>query len=216
MQVNLRSFLSGGICAALLGAVFSFSAAAQSGYGVNLIQNPGAEDGAADPGGEKVLPVPSWTHVAGSFTTAQWGGSGLPAANDPGPEDRGKNLFYGGPGGAKSSASQKIELTIPPADVDTGTVSYKFSAWLGGFSNQGDYATVTAEFLNTAGKAISSAMLGPVTVKDRKSTTRLLEREKTGMLPKGTRSILVTIAMTRLEGNDNDGSVDNLSLVLTK
>ena len=78
--------------------------------GTNLINNPGAEAG---PGtqNDSVVKVPGWKSTGGSFTVASyaWSGGDL-SPTTPGPPHRGKNYFYGGPGGAVSTGTQTLSL----------------------------------------------------------------------------------------------------------
>ena len=55
-----------------------------------------------------------------------------------------------------------------------------------------------------------------MTQADRKGITGLLARSQTGVVPKGAVEGLVTITITRASGTYNDGSVDDVSLILTK
>src|SRR6266496_4446136 len=73
-------------------------------FGVNVILNGDAEAGPGAPNDSEMVPAPGWTS-AGNFTVVAWGGAGgLPTVTDPGPPDRGLNLFAGGPGNPSSSA----------------------------------------------------------------------------------------------------------------
>ena len=184
-------------------------------YGVNLVVNGDAEADKGAPSNNEVVKPKGWT-TTGQFTALQYGASGgFPDLKSPGPNDRGLNLFEGG-NVAKSSATQTIDLAPYTADIDAGSVRYAFSAWIGGFSSQEDNATVSVLFLATGGSSLGSVKLGPVTAKQRNSTTGLLQQQQPGSVPKGTRKAVVTIEITRTEGTYNDGSVDNVSLVFTK
>ena len=183
-------------------------------YGTNLVINGDAESelGAADSG---IVVKPTGWETTGQFTAVQYGASGgIPDLKTPGPENRGKSLFEGG-NVPKSTAQQTIALGALSADIDAGTVSYNFSAWIGGWENQGDYAVVSVQFRNTSGATLATSTLGPVTPAQRPGTS-LVQRSHSGAVPKGTRSAVVSIVITRLVGTYNDGSVDNIALVLNK
>lgn len=94
-------------------------------------------------------------------------------------------------------------------------MGYDLSAWLGGFSSQDDNAVLTLAFLDTDSAQLGTASLGPVTEPDRGGNTGLLFRDLMGLVPVGTRSIDVTLTLTREEGSYDDGYADNLSLVLS-
>ncbi len=180
--------------------------------GHNLILNPGAEAG---PGtaSDSVVPVPDWKGTGG-FTAAQyaWSGGDI-SATTPGPANRGKNYFYGGPGAAKSTGTQVIEVST--GALLSGKVGFVLSGWLGGFSNQGDDAALTATFLDASGKALSKAQIGPVTEAQRGGNSELLFRQTSGLVPAGTQEVSVELLLQRSSGNDNDGLADNLSLVFS-
>lgn len=181
-------------------------------FGVNLIANPGAESGAGLP---NKGPIPGWS-TSGGAIAVQYGFDGYPSLTDPGPPDRGKNFFSGGTNSPRSSASQNVDVSALAAFIDRGSVQWVFSAYIGGYAGQADYATVTALFLDCAGFQIGGTQLGPVTVAARGAHTGLLYRTTHGVLPPHTRRIRVTMVMTRFEGASNDGYVDNIVLKLSK
>jgi hypothetical protein len=88
------------------------------------------------------------------------------------------------------------------------------TGWLGGFSSQGDNATVNITFQDANGNSLGNDHIGPTTELVRKNQTSLIKAEQTGDLPKGTRKILVEVVMVRTEGNYNDGYADDISLTL--
>jgi uncharacterized RDD family membrane protein YckC len=194
-----------------------FKAHNSSGAGVNgqnLIANGDAEAG---PGSLdfSVVSVPLWKTTEGEFTVVQYTDKrgDLLSLQSPGPEGRGHNYFAGGKV-ATSSAMQLIEVSTSAAAIDTGKTRFRLSGYLGGYAEQEDNAVLTATFLNAEGKPLGTASIGPVTAVDRKQESALLERTTSGIVPVATRRIEVQLRMTRVEGQDNDGYADNLSLVL--
>ncbi|HET7702257.1 MAG TPA: hypothetical protein VFK35_02580 [Candidatus Limnocylindrales bacterium] len=183
-------------------------------FGSNLIVNGDAEMGASSPDGFDVLAVPGWS-TDGSLTAARYGGDELPAATDPGPSNRGTALFSGGPATAFSSASQTIDVSAGARLIDTGLVPFTLAGYLGGWTDQADVAEVTIEFRSSVA-LIGSAAIGPVTREDRNDATGLLQRRSRGVVPAGTRSIVVILEMTKdpSVGTYNDGYADDLRLVL--
>jgi hypothetical protein len=180
-----------------------------------LIVNGDAEQGPGAPDDSKIVAVPGWTGT-GKFTAVQYGASGgFAEATSPGPKDRGKNYFVGGPGGPNASAKQTVDVSAYGASIDGGNATYQLEGWLGGYADQNDYATVTAEFLGQAGKSLGKATLGPVKSAERKAETGSILKSDSGSVPKGTRTITITMQFVRVSGLYSDGSVDNVSLVLT-
>ena len=204
------------IAAIVLGTMVAMSATpAASQFGRNLVVNGGAEANIGAPSNTQVVKPSGWA-TTGQFTAVQYGiPGGFPDRNSPGPRHRGKNDFEGG-NAARSTATQRIALRPSLAAIRTGTVRYTFSAWLGGWTNQDDHGTATVTFCNAMGASVGSATLGPVTSQQRENVTGLWYRSSAGLVPKAATQAIVTIVFTRYEGSYNDGSADNISLVLTK
>jgi hypothetical protein len=183
--------------------------------GKNLIVNGDAEADVGASDNTQVVKPTGWT-TTGEFTAVQYGASGgFPDATSPGPKDRGKNDFEGG-NVPKSTGTQTISLAPSVTLIGTGTVHFRFSAWLGGFEGQADNATATVAFEDANGATLLKTTLGPVTPQDRKGVTGLLPRETSGLVPKTATQAVVTIVFTRYEGTYNDGSADDISLVLSR
>ncbi len=200
-------------------AALAFSAVPAASFattlGSNLIVNGNAEADTGSNNGDQIGPVTGFTST-GQFTVVQYGASGgFPQPADPGPADRGNNFFAGGPTAALSTGSQLIQVGDASAAIDSGKVAYDLSAWLGGFATQDDNAVLSLSFLDTDAAQLGTASLGPVTEPDRGGNTGLLSRDLMGLVPIGTRSIDVTLTLTRDEGSYDDGYADNLSLVLS-
>jgi hypothetical protein len=183
--------------------------------GRNLILNAGA-DQAKGTSTDSVVKVPHWKGTHG-FTAATyaWGssGGGDLSPTSHGPKNRGKNYFYGGPDSAVSTGTQVI--SVAAGGIKTGKVHYTLAGWLGGFSGQADHAVLNVTFENAKGKSIATYGIGPVTEAQRGGVSKLLLRQRTGVVPAGTRELKVELIMTRDEGSDDDGLADNLSLVFT-
>lgn len=187
------------------------SAPAPAGTGRNLIFNGDAE---ADRGFGGFLPdqaVSGWEDAGPhGVTVVRYGApKGFPSPDDPGPEGRGRNFFAGG----QAEGPTSLRQTIPLGPLRDRPLGFTLSGWLGGFADQGDEATVTARFLDGDRKELSSAVIGPVTLRDRKGRTGLHRRETAGDVPAGTAFVEIVLAAVRRDGS-NDGYADNLSLVL--
>ncbi len=202
-------------CLVLACAVFStipektFAAA----YGVNLLINGNAENGPYSPTGAPE-PADPWT-VSSAFTVINYGApGGFPTAAQ-GPPD-GMNQFFAGGDAATSTATQDIDVSGNAADIDAGKVVCDLSAWLGGFADHEDNATVTVTFKEANMTTFVTVTLGPVTATDRASQTKLLLRYFSLIVPTKTRLITVTLTMQRVStvGPFNDGYADSLKLVL--
>ncbi|CAF1689248.1 unnamed protein product, partial [Adineta ricciae] len=134
---------------------------------------------------------------------------------DPGPNDRGQCYFYGQQPFSTTSMWQYVNITdsIDPSLIDNQTISYNFSAWIGGYGSQADYAQVSLTFLDQNNQKIGSIIiLGPVSNVQRSNLTSLLYRQIHGLVPSGSRSCLVLVTITRVYGPTADGDIDNISL----
>jgi serine/threonine protein kinase len=186
--------------------------------GQNLIVNGDAESGGGATDGLTVVAVPGWTTIAGAFTAVAYNTIAFPQTTEPGPADRGKNFFAGGPGlgrdNGTSTATQNIDVSPIAHAVDTDTISFALSGYLGGYGEQGDEATLVLQFLGAGDKSLGQTSIGPVTASDRNSQTQLLMRSISGKVPAGTRSVTLMLIMKKFAFDYNDGYADNLSLVL--
>jgi hypothetical protein len=183
----------------------------------NLIVNGNAEAAVGSTNGTAVA-TPGWI-VTGDATALKYGASGgYPIATDPGPADRATNLFAGGNNDATSSMTQSISLASYAAKIDTSSVAFTLSGYLGGYLSQGDGVVVTATFhasTDGTGAPLGTATsIGPVTAAERQNITGLLQRGAPGNVPVGARSVTISVTMTRVEGSANDGYADDLSFVL--
>lgn len=194
--------------------------------GSNLIVNGDAEVGDGVTAVSQQVSVPGW-RTDGSFTAARYGTEGFPGLADPGPAARGNNLFVGGPcedlvppdcSDRTARAVQTVSIRAVAGLVDQGALRFRLSGFLGGYLGQEDSAVVRIVFLSSTGRALGSASIGPVTAAQRGNVTGLLERIVRGRVPVGTRSIRVTLTMTKQAGVGayNDGFADNLRLVLIR
>src|SRR5271165_1601905 len=206
-----------GLCIALALAmspclVRADAAPSSSLLGHNLVVNGGAEAGPGLPQSGSTT-IPGWT-TTGHFTAVDYGYDDYPSKLTPGPSDRGEHLFSGGTSDPLSTAGQNIDVSLLATAIDGGKVKYAFSAWIGGWAGQNDYATVSATFYGADRGKLGQTVLGPVTSAQRGGLTALLRRASSGAVPAGTRSIGIKITSTRFEGSSNDGYTDNIALVL--
>lgn len=208
------------IAAALVAASVSLPCQAQQSiFGVNLIENGGAEAGIASPQCDTVR-VPGWANV-GEFTAGTYGGrSDVLSNNSAGPplfgaNSRGKNFFCGG-NGPSSQATQTIDVSSQASKIDAGNIKFELSGWLGGDGASDDSATLVAIFngQNPLTGPISTVKLGPVKAAERSGITSLVFKQQTGVIPAGTRSISIGLDMQRMDGKLNDAYADNISFIV--
>jgi len=180
---------------------------------MNLLINQNAEGGAAASDASVSVPIPFWT--ANGITVIRYGTGSFPDTNSPGSPNRRVKFFAGNPV-SNGTLKQQVNVSNLSADIDLSSISYSLQGWLGGYSSQDDNAKVTATFFNSSNTILETITIGPVMAADRNNVTGMVKRSKTGIVPPGTRSILIVITMTRVAGTDCDAYADDLSLILTK
>jgi hypothetical protein len=108
---------------------------------------------------------------------------------------------------------QIVNLTnsVNPSLIDNQTLWFNFSAWMGGFRSQDDNAQVSLAFMDQNNQQVGNiTTLGPVLAAQRLNITSLIFQQAGGLIPVSTRSFIVTVVVTRIEGTYNDGSIDNI------
>jgi uncharacterized protein (TIGR03437 family) len=170
--------------------------------GTNLVVNPGAEAGPNAPVGKPALYIPGWSTTA-EASVAPYGGAGWIQLSDPGPLNRGVNLFCGGPI-SSSTMYQDIDVSPAASLIDSGQVTYAISAWLGGVGPTSP--TLTYLFYDWSGNQLgATAQLGPQS----HTGAGLVEVSNSGPFPSGTRRVRITVVF----GND-DYAADNIDFTL--
>ena len=185
--------------------------AAQIVLNQNAIVNPGAESGPGSATGNDIYALPGWT-TTGNFTAVQFGASAAPVPSLG--LQFGLNFFSGGPNNPTNTATQIIDVSNISASIDARSISFVLSGYFGGYLAQNDNATLFATFFNGSNVAISiSPLIGGFNSTARNNITTLIFDSGGGFIPVGTRSVQITLQMTRTEGFYNDGYADNLSFV---
>ncbi|NJP48352.1 NHL domain-containing protein [Actinacidiphila epipremni] len=187
----------------------------------NLIANPGAEDFTAvtdlgAPDGDPQYVPDCWEATSPMDAP----GAVLESYASSTTGQTGSRTFYGGYDyhspqvsivGVTTQATQLIDVGA----LDAGGKSYTLTGAIGGYTTQGDYATVTAAFEDAGGTVVGTAVIGPVGAAQRGNVTSLVPEAAVGTVPAGTARILVTVASTGVSsGYGIDGRADNLNLTI--
>ncbi len=185
--------------------------------GVNLLLNADAESGQGSKTGDTIVAIPGWA-TTGNATVANYEAKSttgsLPSFGSPGPAQRGKNFFSGGPSNAASSVTQELDLTDRAVRIDAGSLGFVLSGYFGGFENQNDAAKLTATFRDASHTVITSSIVGGVQASARGNYTGLSFRTLSSTVPPQTRYVTFRLSFDRTEGSYNDGYADNLSFSL--
>ena len=203
------------LAAAILAAYVSMAllgAPAFASTSSNLLVGGDGEAATCSSDWSAVNTVPGWTvtqgnpavvcYTIGTFSTPVTGSGGQAFIAD-------------GPYG-DSALSQSVNVSSAAAEIDTGSVTFDLSGWLGGYGSYNGQAVVTAVFLDANGLSLGTpAQLAGVNASARGNKTGFLARSATGNVPAGTRSISVLLQFTNTSASYNIGYADNLSLTLS-
>jgi len=186
----------------------------------NIVANGNAEDGNQGAGTGQVVPLRFWTAPPGSnLTVVAYGSPEFPGFNDMLPADPGRAFFAGGPDVVSSTAEQVIDLTGQWAGwlgaIDGGRLTFRLSADLGGFSGENDSASLELTFLDESAQPLGAPVtLGGVSDAERGGITGFLPRATDGLVPPGTRQVLLRLKTVRTDGVYDDGYADDIELHL--
>ncbi len=213
LGMTIRAAALGAAAAALL---VSSGLPASAAPTPNLLKNGTAE---AKPGGTgQTVPVPGWTRTTGkSFTAVKYGSPGFPSNASPAPHNRGKNFFAGGSDKNFNDivAVQTIPIGKYAQQIDNDAMKFTAAGWFGGKGAERDVALLEIDFKDASGSLIgTSTTVGGVTAANRHNVTGLLHRLKTAYIPVHARSIYVQAIFERVDGNCNDGYMDNVTITL--
>ncbi|MEO8659187.1 MAG: IPT/TIG domain-containing protein [Bryobacteraceae bacterium] len=185
----------------------------------NLVVNGDAEQGSAAQNATdaQVASIPGWT-TSGGFSVGSYGGGSFLVAGDYGPVNRGTKFFYGGPGEARASAVQTIDVSGGVTDLDAGRVKYSLAGYLGLIGGSYDaiaQINLKAEFQDAAGVTLFTAIAAGPSTDEVNIPAGLLLRTVSGFLPANVRKVKVTIDLATGQSGGNNYAADNISLTLS-
>jgi hypothetical protein len=165
-----------------------------------LVVNGGAELGPSAPPGSVTVNVPGWA-TSNGLSVAPYGGPNWIQTTDPGPVNRGVNLFCGNTGNeGDPDMYQDIDVSPAASLIDASQVTYQISAWLGGLT--AGSPTLTYRFFDWAGNQLAATgQLGPKTPPN----GGLVNFAHSDTLPPGTRRVHIDVNFvpTKLQMADN-------------
>lgn len=181
-------------------------------FNVNLIQNSGAEDTDSH----------AWTPADDLKNILYGDYGGGPDRNSPGPANRGERYFYARTTRETPSVTftQTVDIKDIAEAVDKSGVNYAFGGWFGRANGSSSIGGLNISFLDKDGKELLADATDEIKESESPADQVLVERNKTGSLPAGTRKIVVNLEFhifvaRRSEEVDNLAFADNLSLILT-
>jgi hypothetical protein len=131
----------------------------------------------------------------------------------PAPAGAGLRYFTGTEGLVTQSHSQTIDLMGNAAAIDAGQINYNLSAFFSTYHGQNDHTAITADFRNATNTLIgSSSTIGGFSFVQGLASLPVLrvwgQNSTNGLVPSGTRSVLLRLDTTRLAGTAADGYTD--------
>ena len=210
--MNKRFLIVAAIGLILTGSIFAQKKPEPKIFGFNLIKNGDAEDGNGN----------GWTNADELKTIVYGEFGGGPTPNSEGPSNRGEKYFYIHTTTEQPTATfvQEINLSKITETIDKGKVEYNFGGWFGVANGSSSAGRLKILFLDKEGKEILMDQTAEITEANRPPDEVLAEKKRSGNLPVGTRTILVTMEFKLFgkheENQDNLAFADNLSLVLTE
>jgi len=208
----MRALRSSSIVAGLI-ALLAGPISARAATTANLLVNGGAEQHRCTDDWTASTPVPGWHVLRGAASVLCYSAFAHAGANPVKPPLAGVALFAAP--GADTAMEQSVDIGAAAAGVDRGAVSFSLSGWLGGWGDLPERATLTAIFLDADGHATGA----PVVIADadaqaRNHLTGLVPREQSGVVPTGTRRIVVTVHFLSGQASYHNAYADNISLTL--
>ncbi len=163
-------------------------------FGKNLLINPGAE--------------------TGDMTGWDPGNFNLPGTRQNSPEPHGGNYYFFPGSGSNHYMFQEINLTdlgFTIIQLDSGRLYVAYGGWQASWpSDPRDKGQISVFFYNSSHQLLHS-WLGPNSGYD---GWHLNENNRT--LPVGTRLIKYQFNVTRVQGSNNDGNLDDAYVVITE
>ncbi|CAF3917838.1 unnamed protein product, partial [Rotaria sp. Silwood1] len=160
-------------------------------FNVNFVINGDFETGPCE--ADNGIIHPTFWNYTGAVTQTYYNNSLASVLfGDPGPSDRGR-CYFNGQISLTTNMSQTINLIVTASSIliDTQTVWFNLSVWIGGWSGQDDNAALSLTFINQANQQVGNiTTIGPVYAADRSAISSLLFRAASGLAPIGSCSAI--------------------------
>jgi hypothetical protein len=194
------------LCLALGGVV---DAAASTPLGFNFTMNSGAE--AAKGGRGQVVDIPLWKTTS-TMTAVRYGTPGFPSRAEARASKGEVNFFYCGANTAGSTARQRVRIRGHNSLIDRDGLSLNVTVRIGSNSTDGDAGRMIIRYLKAGGGKIGTLQTETV-----QATGGSMPRVKaSGIIPAGTRALMVILKGTGTAGTSCDVFFDNVSVKLAR
>lgn len=202
-----------GLATVVAGAALAAPAKAVVPAG-DLVVNGGAEIGPSS-GEAKREPIAGWTTTPGAtgFEAIDYLPAGDPGTlmhvNDVGVT--GCRGFFGGFGATTAtSATQTVDVSAAAAEIDSGAVTIKVTAALGGLGGTTNTTEMRVNYVDAAGTATPALFLGTVPP----LVNRVGATSVSAPLVPGVRKVELVVTANYTAGSSNTGYADNVGLTL--
>jgi hypothetical protein len=199
-----------------LSAVLIQAALAGTPVTANLLVNGDAEAQRCTDDWTAQTSVPGWRVTRGAASVLCY--SAFTYAGEkpvlPTTGSAGKALFTAP--GTDTAMEQSVDISAAALAIDHGMVRFALSGWLGGWDARPERATLTGSFVDANGNATGYPVtIANVDAKARNNMTALMQREVDGLVPAGTRQLIVTVQFLSGMESYSNAFADNLRLTLS-
>jgi Phosphoesterase family len=202
----------------ILGLVMALiqPASANANTSANLLVNGDAELQLCTNDWTAQTSIPGWRVVRGAASVLCYSAFNFTNVTPATPSNvPAGNALFAAPG-ADTAMEQSVDVSAAATAIDSGTVAFTLSGWLGGWANRPERATLTAVFLNASGQSTGApVVIADVDAQARGNVTGLVQRAVDGVVPPSTRQITVTVQFLSGMTSFQNAYADNISLTLT-
>src|SRR5215472_16617661 len=205
-----RSLLLLGLSVALIRVAF-----AGPPVTANLLVNGDAETQRCTDDWTAQTSVPGWRVTRGAVSVLCYSAFAYTGEVPllPATASAGKALFTAP--GSDTAMEQSVDISAAASAIDHGMIGFALSGWLGGWDARPERATLTASFVDANGNATGYPVtIANVDAKARNNVTALVQREADGLVPAGTRQIIVTVQFLSGMESYSNAFADDLKLTL--
>jgi hypothetical protein len=197
-------------------AVLIEPAIANAATSANLLVNGDAELQLCTNDWTAQTSIPGWRVIRGAASVLCYSAFNFTEVTPATPSNvPAGNALFAAPG-ADTAMEQSVDVSAAATAIDSGTVTFNLSGWLGGWSNRPERATLTAVFLNATGQSTGTpVVIANVDAQARGNVTGLVSRAVDGVVPPSTRQITVTVQFLSGMTSFQNAYADNISLTLT-
>jgi hypothetical protein len=160
--------------------------------------------------------IPGWRVMRGAASVLCYSAFSLAAETPVTPSNvRAGHALFSAPG-ADTAMEQIVDVSAAGSAIDEGKVGFSLSAWLGGWRDRPERATLVAVFLDGRGRSTGSPIvIANADAHARGGLTGLVQREADGRVPPGTRRISVTVQFLSGMTSYDNAYADNICLTLS-